>query len=88
MRGNGGADCAGGLAKGERRARAPGGMKGLMLKSKPTTFLQFVRKPIAQARAANDNRRGGEELIARIMSNHPDLTREDIELLLLAADWL
>ncbi len=63
-------------------------MKGLILKSKPTTFLQFIREPTAQARAANDNRRGGEELIARIMSNHPDLTREDIELLLLAADWL
>ncbi len=59
-----------------------------MLKSKPTTFLQFVREPMAQERAANDNRLQGEELIARIMSNHPDLTREDIELLLLAADRL
>ncbi len=59
-----------------------------MLNSKPTNFLQFVREPMAQERAANDNRLRGEELIARIMSNHPDLTREDIELLLLAADWL
>ncbi len=60
-------------------------MRTLIAKSKPAA-LQLVREPTAQEQAANDNRLRGEELIARIMRNHPSLTREDVKLLLLAAD--
>ncbi len=62
-------------------------MDTLIVKRKPAA-LQLVCEPIPQSGPLNDNRLGGEELVACIMSNHPDLTREDIELLLLAADWL
>ncbi len=61
-------------------------MHTLIAKSKPAA-LQLVLEPTAQEQAANDNRLRGEELIARIMSNHPSLTREDVKLLL-AADQL
>ncbi len=62
-------------------------MHTLIVKWKPAA-LQLVCEPTGQEQAANDNRLSGEELVACIMSNYPDLTREDIELLLLAADRL